>query len=212
MNFDKFIVGLHYLPIFFMLTKFKDDQRSITMLSINYLNLSFCIFNSFYLFINFPTYCYTFTNFLPPGPFYLFIFPLLSTLILLFLYLFIILYFWLFLFLSSYYKFTVLFSVLLIVFSHIKDYFSLSLSNIFHTEKVISLSHFFLYFSFTSILGWWIFVLFVILFWVYVIKFCIFKLLSFFIFFDFMYVFILHYKDKIVYKNIMLFYYITWLG
>ena len=128
MNFDKFIIGLDYFCIFSMFTKFKDDQRSITMSLINYLNLSFCIFNSFYLFINFPTYCYTFTNFLPPGPFYLFIFPLLSTLILLFLYLFIILYFRLFLFPSSYYKFTILFSILLIVFSHIKDYYSLSLS------------------------------------------------------------------------------------
>ena len=41
-NFHKSITGLHYLHIFFMLTKFKDDQRSIAMLSINCLNLSFC--------------------------------------------------------------------------------------------------------------------------------------------------------------------------
>ena len=42
MNFDKSNVGLNYLRIFSMLTKFKDDQRSIFMLSINCLNSSFC--------------------------------------------------------------------------------------------------------------------------------------------------------------------------
>ena len=42
MNFDKSNVGLNYLHIFSMLTKFKDDQRSMFMLSINCLNSSFC--------------------------------------------------------------------------------------------------------------------------------------------------------------------------
>ena len=41
MNFDKSIVRLHYLRIFFMLTKFQGDQRLIIMSSINCLDLSF---------------------------------------------------------------------------------------------------------------------------------------------------------------------------
>ena len=41
-NFDKFIVRLHYLYIFFMLTKFQGNQRLTAMSSINYLNSSFC--------------------------------------------------------------------------------------------------------------------------------------------------------------------------
>ena len=40
-NFDKSTVSLHYLHIFFMLTKFQGDQRLIAMLSINCLDLSF---------------------------------------------------------------------------------------------------------------------------------------------------------------------------
>ena len=42
MNFDKSTVKLHYLHIFFVLTKFQGDQRLITMSSINCLNSSFC--------------------------------------------------------------------------------------------------------------------------------------------------------------------------
>ena len=42
MNFDESIVRLHYLHIFFMLTKFQADQRLITISSINCLNSSFC--------------------------------------------------------------------------------------------------------------------------------------------------------------------------
>ena len=42
MNFDKSIAGLHYLYIFFMLTKFQGDQRLIATSSINCLNSSFC--------------------------------------------------------------------------------------------------------------------------------------------------------------------------
>ena len=42
MNFDKSTVRLHYLRIFFLLTKFQGDQRLIDMSSINYLNSSFC--------------------------------------------------------------------------------------------------------------------------------------------------------------------------
>ena len=42
MNFDESTVRLHYLHIFFMLTKFQADQRLITMSSINCLNSSFC--------------------------------------------------------------------------------------------------------------------------------------------------------------------------
>ena len=41
-NFDKFTIRLHYLYIFFMLTKFQGDQRSIVMSSINCLNSNFC--------------------------------------------------------------------------------------------------------------------------------------------------------------------------
>ena len=41
-NFDKSTVGIHYLHIFFMHTKFQGDQRLIVMLSINCLNSSFC--------------------------------------------------------------------------------------------------------------------------------------------------------------------------
>ena len=42
-NFDKSTVRLHYLNIFFMLTKFHGDQRLIAMSSINCLNSSFII-------------------------------------------------------------------------------------------------------------------------------------------------------------------------
>ena len=51
-NFDKFIVKLHYFHIFFILAKFQNDYKSITISSINCLNLSFislklCIKNKF---------------------------------------------------------------------------------------------------------------------------------------------------------------------
>ena len=42
MNFDKSTIKLHYLHIFFMLTKFQGDQRLIITSSINCLNSSFC--------------------------------------------------------------------------------------------------------------------------------------------------------------------------
>ena len=87
----------------------------------NILSLSLLFF---FFFFNFPIYCYTFSNF---SLFYIFISPLLSTLILLFLYLFIFIYFWLFLFPSSYYKFTILVPILYIVFPHTKGCFSLSI-------------------------------------------------------------------------------------
>ena len=41
MNFDKFIVALHYFRMFFITTKCKDDQRLIVMSLINCLNSSF---------------------------------------------------------------------------------------------------------------------------------------------------------------------------
>ena len=41
-NFDKSTIGLHYIHIISMLTKFHGDQRLILMLSINCLNSSFC--------------------------------------------------------------------------------------------------------------------------------------------------------------------------
>ena len=41
-NFDKSIVRLHYLYIFFILTKFQGDQRLIDISLINCLNSSFC--------------------------------------------------------------------------------------------------------------------------------------------------------------------------
>ena len=56
--------------------------------------------------INFSTYFYTFSNF--PLSFYLFISPLLSTLMSPFLYHLSSFYFWLFLYLSSYNKFAIL--------------------------------------------------------------------------------------------------------
>ena len=42
-NFDKCTIRLHYLHVFFIHTKFLDDQRLIAMSSINCLNSSFCI-------------------------------------------------------------------------------------------------------------------------------------------------------------------------
>ena len=41
-NFDKSTVRLHYLHIFFILTKFQGDKKLIAMSSINCLNSSFC--------------------------------------------------------------------------------------------------------------------------------------------------------------------------
>ena len=41
-NFGKSTVRLHYLHIFFMLKKFKSNQKLIAMSSINCLNSSFC--------------------------------------------------------------------------------------------------------------------------------------------------------------------------
>ena len=122
----------------------------------------------FYL-INFTTYCYAFKisiifTFSYPDYYlswyHFFLIPLSS-----FIFLF-------FLFLTSYYKSTILFSILFIDFFTHKR-FSLSLS----------LSHFrwnFLYFSCISTLGWWIFVLIGTLLWVDVINFCVLKLLSFY--------------------------------
>ena len=40
-NFENIIVGLHVLIISFMLAKFQRDQKSISMLSIKYLNFKF---------------------------------------------------------------------------------------------------------------------------------------------------------------------------
>ena len=85
------------------------------------------LYNSFFYLVNFLTYRYTFSNF--SSPFYLFITPLLSTLVSLFHYQFIFLYFLLFLFSSSYYKFTILFFILFIIFFlPTKGSLSLSLS------------------------------------------------------------------------------------
>ena len=42
MNFDKSTIMLHYLHIFFALTRFQGDKKLIVMSSINYLNSSFC--------------------------------------------------------------------------------------------------------------------------------------------------------------------------
>ena len=41
-NFDKSTVRLYYLCIFFMFAKFQGDKKLIAMLSINFLNSSFC--------------------------------------------------------------------------------------------------------------------------------------------------------------------------
>ena len=92
----------------------------------SFIHFQHFFFNSIFFLIHFPTYCYIFSNF--SLPFYLFIPPLLSILISLFIYLFIFFYFLSFLFPSSYYKFTILFPILYIVFSHTKGYLSLSLS------------------------------------------------------------------------------------
>ena len=43
-NFDKPTVRLHYIHIFFMLTKFQGNQRLMTMLSINCIDTSFSSF------------------------------------------------------------------------------------------------------------------------------------------------------------------------
>ena len=45
MNFDKYSVRLHYLHIFFILSKFQGDQRLLVMSSINCLSSSFCTLN-----------------------------------------------------------------------------------------------------------------------------------------------------------------------
>ena len=42
MNFDKSTVRLHYLHIFFMLTKFQGNKKLIATSSISCLNSSFC--------------------------------------------------------------------------------------------------------------------------------------------------------------------------
>ena len=41
-NFDKYTIRLHYIHILSMLAKFYGDKKLIVMLSINYLNSSFC--------------------------------------------------------------------------------------------------------------------------------------------------------------------------
>jgi len=41
-NIDKSTVRLHYLCIFFILVKFQDDQKLISMSSINCENSNFC--------------------------------------------------------------------------------------------------------------------------------------------------------------------------
>ena len=41
-NFDKSTVGLHYIHILSMLTKFHGDQKLIVILSINCLSSSVC--------------------------------------------------------------------------------------------------------------------------------------------------------------------------
>ena len=40
-NFDKLIIELYFLHISLLLVKFPEDQKSITMLSIKYLNFKF---------------------------------------------------------------------------------------------------------------------------------------------------------------------------
>ena len=45
MNFDKSIIRLHYLHIFFILSKFQGDQRLLVMSSINCLSSNFCSLN-----------------------------------------------------------------------------------------------------------------------------------------------------------------------
>ena len=119
----------------------------------------------FFFLINFSTYYYTLSNFFPL--FYLFISPLLFTLISLLFYLFVFLYFFPFHFPSSYYKFIIL-SLILYIFAHIKGYIlSISLSQFF-----FSFFGGIFYFSCISTLGWWIFSLFGTLLWVNVIKLC----------------------------------------
>ena len=126
------------------------------------------LYNSFFYLVNFLTYCYTFSNF--SSLFYLFITPLLSTLLSLFHYQFIFLYFLIFLFSSSYYKFTILFFILFIIFFlHTKGSLSLSLSHThththtFFSSFLVDFIIFFLHFYFNlmnfciiwnSTLGW----------------------------------------------------------
>ena len=118
------------------------------------------LFLTFFL-INISTYYYTFFNFSPP--FYLFIFPLLYTLISFFLYLFIFLYFLFFLFppltinLQFYLSFYTYFLTHKRLFS-----FSFSLSKF--CWNILFFLH--LYF------GWWLFALFETPLWVDIIKLC----------------------------------------
>ena len=111
------------------------------------------LFLTFFL-INISTYYYTFFNFSPP--FYLFIFPLLYTLISLFLYLFIFLYFLLFLSLPL----------------TINLQFSLSFYTYFPTHKrLLSLSKNFVFYFFGGI--FYFSALFGTLVWVDIIKLCL---------------------------------------
>ena len=107
--------------IYYCYTSVKKHQQLHRPLIFNIPSVIFIFF-----LINFLTYFYNFSNFFTP--FYIFISPLLSNLISLFLYLFIFLYYLVFLFPSSYYNFTILFSILFIIFSHTKCFLSHSLS------------------------------------------------------------------------------------
>ena len=116
-------VQLPMLADIFLL--FKSIAFIVATLLLNYIihqfsTFSYLIFNIFFL-INFPTYCSTLSNFS-----HLFTFSYLTTIYLniIFLLSFIFLYFWFFLFPSFYYKFTIFYHILYIIFSHTKGYFS----------------------------------------------------------------------------------------
>ena len=117
------------------------------MLKLSHISIHFIIF----FLSNFPIIVFNiyFFNIYTLQPFtlpYLFISPLLSTLISFFHFPFIFLYFCLFLFTPSYYKFVPISSILCIVFPKKKG--SLSLSQFFGG---------FFYFSCISSLGWFLY-------------------------------------------------------
>ena len=107
--------------------------------------------------------------------FYLFISPLLSILMSLFIYLFFFLLFWFFLSPFYYYKYNIFYPILYI-FSHMKKVITLFLTH------VLFLCEFFIFCI--STLDWCIYVFFRVLLWV-AIWFWAFKLLSFFLFYNY---------------------------
>ena len=97
-------------------------------------------------------------------------------------------------------------SILYIIFSHKKVVISHSLSLNFLVD-------FYFYFSCIFILAWYKVLYFLELFWLMGLSFFYFFYLFIFLWLWLLNIIILHYKElKIVYKNVLLLYYIAWFG